>query len=122
MGIEVSHPAPLSAEDAETELRSQGLHFLTLDVPAVENTAHWHSFSSVFYITSGTLQLTDVASGAVHEAGPGARVSVPERVLHSERSERGYSILLGVSRDPTTFEDPVNLLPESLPGAEGSPA
>ena len=114
MGIEVTQPGIESNQAVEAELRELGLHFLTLDVPPVENTSHWHSFSSVFYITTGNLQLTDVESGAVLQAGPGSRVSVPAKTLHAEHSTEGYSILLGVSRDPATFEDPVNLPPEDL--------
>lgn len=112
--IEVTQPGIESPHAVEAQLRGMGLHFLTLDVPPVENTAHWHSFSSVFYITKGSLMLTDVTSGDVLEAGPGSRVSVPAKTLHAERSAEGYSILLGVSRDPATFEDPVNLPPEDL--------
>ena len=116
MGIEITNPGFESAEAVEAEMTGQGLYFLPLDVPPVENTAHWHDFSSIFYITKGRVRLTDVASGQVVEAGPGSRVVVPEKALHAEKSEEGYSILLGVSRDPATFEGDVNLPPEDLPG------
>ena len=114
MEITVTRPEIDTEDKIEAELRRQGLYFLKLDVPAVENGSHWHDFSSTFYITEGTLYLSDVASGTIHEAGPGARVSVPEGTLHAERSETGYSILLGVTRDPATFAEPLNLPPEDL--------
>ena len=115
MGIEITNPGVASAADVESELKGLGLYFMPLDVPPVENTSHWHDFSSVFYITEGTVHLTDVATGTVHEAGPGARVSVPEGALHAEKSEGGYSILLGTTKDPATFEGDVNLPPDDLP-------
>ena len=113
MSIEVTQPGIKSESAVEAELRGAGLHFLKFEVPAVENGAHWHSFSSVFYVSEGTLQLTDVESGTTHHVVPGSRVSVPERTLHAECSD-GYTILLGTSRDPATFEDPVNLAPDDL--------
>ncbi|MDH3644838.1 MAG: cupin domain-containing protein [Gammaproteobacteria bacterium] len=113
MTIEVTQPGIESEAAVEAELRDLGLHFLKFEVPAVDNASHWHSFSSVFYVNEGTLLLTDVETGQVHHAGPGSRVSVPERTLHAERSD-GYSILLGTSRDPATFEDPVNLAADEL--------
>ena len=116
MTIEVRNGGGKSPADIEAELTEAGLHFLALDVPPVENSAHWHDFSSVFYVTKGSLRLTDVESGEVLDAQPGCRVSVPERTLHAENSTTGYSILLGVTRDPATFEEDVNLSPADLPG------
>jgi len=113
MAIEVTQPGIESEAAIEAELRGLGLHFLKFEVPAVANTSHWHSFSSVFYVNEGSLELTDVESGETHTVVPGNRVSVPGRSLHAERSD-GYTILLGTSRDPATFEDPVNLAPEDL--------
>ena len=81
MSIEIT-PAGFAPDDAEATFRARGFAYFTpLDVPPVENTTHWHSFDSIFSITSA----------------------------------EGYSILLGVSRDPATFEDPVDLPPEDLP-------
>ena len=114
MSIDVRDGDGKSPAEIEAELTGAGLHFLALDVPPVENTAHWHDFSSVFYITKGSVRLTDSTSGEVYDAQPGARVSVPARALHAEKSATGYSILLGVTRDPATFEDDVNLPPEDL--------
>ncbi|MFN3230949.1 MAG: hypothetical protein ACE363_02185 [Alphaproteobacteria bacterium] len=114
MGLEITNPGAKSAENIEAELTDQGLYFTPLDVPPVENTSHWHDFSSVFYVVSGSAQLTDIESGIVHEIGPGSRVSVPAKALHAEKSQEGYSILLGTTRDPATFEGDVNLPPSDL--------
>ena len=115
MGIKVTNAEIESEEAFKAELESAGLpFFMPLEVPPVENTSHWHSFSSVFYITEGKVQLTDVATGVTHEAGPGSRISVPAKALHHEFSADGYKILLGVTRDPATFEEDVNLPPENL--------
>ena len=118
MSIEITQ-AEFNRDAAEAVFRDRGFpFFVALDVPPVENTTHWHSFSSLFYITKGSVSLTDGETGTTYEAEPGSLVSVPAQALHAERSEEGYSILLGVSRDPATFEDPVNLPPEELPHYE----
>ena len=115
MGIEITRVDLPTQEEAQAALKEAGFpFFVPLDVPPVENTSHWHSFSSVFFVTEGNVQLTDVATGTTHEAGPGSRVSVPERTLHHEYSADGYKILLGVTHDPATFEEDVNLPPEAL--------
>ena len=103
----------------ETEARAafaqSGLdHVLELDVPPVDNRAHWHNFSSQFYLTAGSLEITDVASGEVLRCEAGTRVTVPARVLHAEYSPEGYSIFLGTSVAPGDYGDPVNRLPEEL--------
>ncbi len=115
MGVEITNPGSQSADAIEAELKGLGLFFTPLDVPPVENTSHWHDFSSVFYITEGSVRLTDVESGTVHEAGPGSRISVPAKALHHEYSAEGYKILLGTTKDPATFTGDVNLPPEDLP-------
>ena len=106
-----------SAEEVETELKGLGLHFTPLDVPPVKNDVHWHAFSSPFYLVSGELSLTNGETGDIFDAGPGDKISVPEGALHAENSETGYSILLGTTRDPATFEEPVNRPPETRPAS-----
>lgn len=108
-----------NAWPGETEARAAfaqaGLdHVLQLDVPPVENSAHWHRFSSQFYLTAGSLEITDVASGEVLRCQAGTRVTVPARVLHAEYSPEGYSIFLGTSVAPEDYGDPVDRLPEEL--------
>lgn len=101
--------------EARRHFATVGLdHILELDVPAVDNTAHWHRFDSCFYLTSGELQLTDVASGEVLHCRAGTRVTVPARVLHAEYSPEGYGIFLGTSVPAEAFGDPVNRPPDEL--------
>lgn len=100
---------------ARAQFAQAGLdHVLELDVPPVDNSAHWHHFDAQFYLTAGSLRITDVASGEVLHCEAGTRVSVPARVLHAEYSPEGYSILLGTSVPPEDYGDPVNRLPEEL--------
>ncbi|MFB3079177.1 MAG: hypothetical protein ACE1Y4_14355, partial [Lysobacterales bacterium] len=61
----------------------------------------------------GELLITDVAHDRVLLAGPGSRVDVPQRVLHSEESS-GYKIIAGMSVDPDRVTEPVDRDPESL--------
>lgn len=103
-----------SAEALEGFAKAGLDHVLELDVPPVDNTAHWHHFSSQFYLTAGSLTITDIASGEVLHCEAGTRVSVPARVLHAEYSPDGYSILLATSVPPEEYGDPVNRPPEEL--------
>ena len=104
-----------SEAEARAGFAQAGLdHVLELDVPPVDNTAHWHHFSSQFYLTAGSLEITDVASGEVLRCEAGTLVNVPARVLHAEYSPEGYSIFLGTSVPPEEYGDPVNRLPEEL--------
>ena len=89
MTIEVRNGDGKSPAAIEAELTEAGLHFLALDVPPVENGAHWHDFSSVFYVTKGSVRLTDVESGEVLDVQPGCRVSVSGR-------EDGFLPVIGV--------------------------
>ncbi len=104
-----------SRQDAETEIRDAGLHEMIFDVPAVDNEPHWHDFDARLYLLEGTLHLRDVKAGVVHECAPGMRIDVPARTVHAERSE-GYTVLLGSTKDPATFDENLNRPPETLPG------
>jgi mannose-6-phosphate isomerase-like protein (cupin superfamily) len=95
-------------------LGRQGLHVLALDVEPVLNDPHWHHFDAEFHVLSGSLELTDAATGRIHACGPGSRVRVPARALHAEHSPAGYRIALGTSVAPEEFGDPVNRPPETL--------
>lgn len=102
-----------SPEDAQREIAEMGLHRCDMDVPAVDNRSHWHDFSTLIYILDGELRITDSSRDEELVAGPGARVTVPERVLHSERSE-GYRIIAGMTVDPASLTNDVDLDPSLL--------
>lgn len=104
----------VSPEAAAQAFAEQGLHVLSLDVPAVKNGPHWHHFDSEFYIVSGHLALTDAENDTVLDCPAGTWVSVPGRALHAEFSEQGYAIVLGTSVPAEAFGDPVDLPPEAL--------
>lgn len=103
-----------SSESARREIADHGLHLCEMSVPPVDNETHWHDFSTLIYLLDGELRITDTASGEVLVAGPGARVTVPERVLHSEHSADGYRILAGMSVDPASLAGEVDLHPALL--------
>ena len=102
-----------SPEQAFDEIEIAGLYTVETDVPEVKNESHWHDFSTWIYILEGELHITDKAQDRVLLAGPGSRVDVPERVLHSEESS-GYKIIAGMSADPAEVTEPVDRDPESL--------
>jgi len=94
------------------ELELNGLHIMEMDVPAVDNEPHWHRFSTWLYVLEGELTITDATLERSFTAGPGARVDVPERVVHSERSA-GYRIIAGLSELPDDLAE-VDLPPDRL--------
>ena len=95
------------------EIEINGLYAMEMDVPAVRNESHWHSFSTWIYILEGELLITDTAKDKVLAAGPGARVDVPERVLHCEESS-GYKIIAALSVNPDSLKEPIDLDPSEL--------
>ncbi len=101
-----------SEEQVFDELEINGLHVVEMEIPAVKNESHWHEFSTWFYILEGELLITDTAQDKTLKATPGARVDVPERVLHSEESA-GYKIIAGLTSLPSD-PDNVDLPPEAL--------
>ncbi len=102
-----------SPDRAYDEIEIAGLYAVEMSVPAVKNESHWHDFSTWIYILQGELAITDTAQDRVLLAGPGSRVDVPERVLHSEESS-GYQIIAGMSVNPAKLTEPVDRDPDSL--------
>jgi uncharacterized RmlC-like cupin family protein len=102
-----------SPEQAYDEMEINGLYPVEMDVPAVKNESHWHEFSTWLYVLEGELHITDTAHDRILVAGPGSRVDVPERVLHSEEST-GYKIIAGLSVNPGAITEPIDLAPELL--------
>lgn len=113
MSIAIHHNIKLSEAEATAELQAKGLHTMTLEVEPVQNTAHWHHFDAQFHILSGDLEFTDVAGDVRHVCGAGSLINVPSGLLHAERSEQGYTIVLGTSVPAEEFGDPVNLPPKN---------
>jgi hypothetical protein len=64
-------------------------------------------------MVEGTLRLTDPTNGVTHVVGAGTKVVVPARTLHAEKHD-GFKAVLGLSVDPSTLEQPINLPPEEL--------
>ena len=102
-----------SPSQASEEIDKAGQFPVEMGVPAVCNESHWHRFSTWIYVLEGTLYITDSALGVTFEAAKGSRVEVPERVLHSEKSE-GYRIVAGMSVNPAGLTGPIDLDPAEL--------
>jgi len=100
--------------EARDEIESLSLHIMEMKVPPVRNESHWHTFSTRIYILEGELNITDSARNLILTAGPGAMVEVPEKVLHSEHSPAGYSIIAGLTMEPASLTGPIDLDPKLL--------
>jgi len=114
MEIKVRHKYFSKPSQAIAEVEARGLHLLKMAVQPVRNQSHWHHFSTRIYILEGELHITDSVRNITMQAGPGSLVEVPERVLHSEESTGGYSIIAGLTVDPATLTGPVDRDPGLL--------
>lgn len=114
MSIAVKEKHFGTRDEALLEISNAGLFPLEMFVNPVKNTSHWHDFSTIIFLVEGELRITDVASQKTLIAGPGSRVTVPERVLHAEESVMGYRIIAGMSVDPASLTGAVDLPPDSL--------
>lgn len=112
--FEIHHQYFSDASEATAEIQGNQLHLMEFEVPAVDNSVHWHRFDATLYLLAGALDLTDGSTGKVHHVTVGDKVMLPEGTLHAERSE-GYTVLLGSSIPPEQFDNPVDLPPEALP-------
>ncbi|MEJ8566781.1 hypothetical protein [Elongatibacter sediminis] len=99
---------------AYDEIEIAALYPADFKVPPVDNDNHWHEFSSQIYILEGELHITDVDQDKTLVAGPGARVDVPARVVHQEKSGQGYTVIAGMSVDPASLDGPTDLDPKLL--------
>lgn len=102
-----------SPKQAYGEIEIAGLYAVEMNVPAVKNESHWHDFSTWIFILEGELLITDIDQDRTLLAGPGSRVDVPQRVLHSEESS-GYKIIAGMSADPAGVAEPIDRDPDLL--------
>ena len=114
MRIKVVHDYFQTEKDAGADVDARGLHAVSMQVPPVHNESHWHMFSTRIYILDGQLNITDTLQEKTFTAGPGALVEVPERVLHSEHSDSGYTIIAGMTIPATDISEPVDLPPSQL--------
>jgi hypothetical protein len=114
MSISVKEKHYDTRDEALLEISNAGLFPLEMFVSPVKNTSHWHDFSTLIFIVEGELKITDIASQKTLIAGPGSRVTVPERTLHAEESALGYRIIAGMSVDPAGLTGDVDLPPDRL--------
>ena len=63
-------------------------------------------------ITNGRFRFQDPATGTVHECVAGTRFDISERTLHIEEAHRGYSAIVGFSKDEVP--EPFIRAPEEL--------
>lgn len=116
MNIDVHPDYFIQPSEAFDEIKSRGLHPVEMNVPPVSNGSHWHAFSTRIYVLEGQLEITDSERRLTLQAGPGALVEVPERVLHSEQSGSGYRIIAGLTVHPAALTGTIDLDPELLHG------
>lgn len=113
MSMIVTENAFTSKEQAIEEIKAANLWLLEVDVEPKQADAHWHEFYAQVYILEGQLKITDVASGIEYVCGPGTRMIVPPRTLHSE-DYPGAKIVFGISIDPAMLGEGLDRDPAEL--------
>jgi quercetin dioxygenase-like cupin family protein len=113
MGITAKKNAFETKKQAISEIEAANLWAIEFDLEAGEVDTHWHDFYSQVYVLEGKIDITDTASGKTHKCGKGTRVIAPPRTLHSEKCG-GAKALAGVSVDPATLPEDINLTPSTL--------
>ena len=99
--------------EAYAEIEARGWHPITLEVDVDDDELHWHEFSSVIYVLSGTLRAV-TAEGSVVEAPAGSRLEAPARLLHRERDSHHRSVI-GLELPIERLTAPINKPPADLP-------
>jgi uncharacterized cupin superfamily protein len=113
MAMIVTENAFKTKKQAIAEIKAANLWLFEFEPEPAENPAHWHDFYGQVYILEGQVNLRDEASGTDYACGPGTRVIVPPRTLHSEQI-LGYKAVIGLSVDPATLGEDINLSPAAL--------
>lgn len=113
MTISAKQNAFKTKAQAIKEIKTANLWVVEFELEAGEVDAHWHDFYAQTYILEGQIDITDTASGKIHQCGRGTRVDAPPRTLHSEKCG-GAKIVAGVSVDPATLPKEINLSPAEL--------
>ncbi|RLA47077.1 MAG: hypothetical protein DRR06_03560 [Gammaproteobacteria bacterium] len=114
MGLIVTENAFTKREQAIDEIKAANLWLLELVLEPGERDTHWHDFYAQDYILEGELILKDEALGVEHRIGPGTRLIAPPRWLHSEKMESPVKLLIGLSIDPATLPENIDLSPAEL--------
>ena len=84
-------------EQAIAEILEEGYRPVPwTDRPGVSYEPHRHEDDETLYIVSGSMDFTDLETGKTHELQSGDKLFLPANTLHSARTQKGVSYIMGV--------------------------
>jgi quercetin dioxygenase-like cupin family protein len=94
-------------EQALAEITSDGYWPISwIDKPGAIYEPHRHCDDETLYVVDGSIDFTDLTTGATHHLGPGDKLFLPARLPHSASSKDGATYIMGI-RTLVAFEDHV---------------
>lgn len=113
MFVDIREQHVSTEAEAYAEIEARGWYPITLEFDVEDEELHWHDFSSVIYVLSGTLRAED-AEGQLIEVPAGARLEAPARLLHRERNSKHRSVI-GLDVPIEALTAPINKPAADLP-------
>lgn len=115
MEYEFTQGEPISEQEALDRISAMGLHGLAFDDVHHEDEAlHWHEFSSVSFVISGTGSFAD-EHGNVTLMQPGCRLQAPAGWLHRVLAGSAGRIVLGTNLPYADWTMPIDKDPADRP-------
>jgi hypothetical protein len=107
----------ITEQEALEQVAAMGFHGLAFDdVHNEDETLHWHEFSAVTWVISGTGSFAD-EHGNVTSAGPGCRVQAPAGWLHRTLAGTNNRLVLGTDLPVEKWTAPIDKDPADRPAA-----
>lgn len=115
MEYEFTAGAPITEQEALDQVAALGLHGLAFDdVHEEDETLHWHEFTGVTWVISGTGAFAD-EHGNVTNTGPGCRLQAPAGWLHRTLAGTRARLVIGTDPPGEVWTAPINKDPADRP-------
>lgn len=107
----------ISEAGALEQVAAMGLHGLAFDdVHADDEVLHWHEFSAVTWVISGTGSFAN-EHGTVTQVQPGCRLRAPAGWLHRSLAGTNTRVVVGSDLPGEAWTAPINKDPAERPAA-----
>jgi hypothetical protein len=115
MTYEFTTGAPITEAEALERVAAMGLHGLAFDDVHDEDEAlHWHEFSAVTWVISGTGSFAD-EQGNVTQVQPGCSVRASAGWLHRTLAGTRTRVVIGTDLPGAAWTSPINKDPADRP-------
>ena len=115
MTYEFTTGAPITEEEALAQVTAMGWHGLAFDdVHDEDETLHWHDFSAVAWVISGSGSFAD-EHGVVTHLQPGCHLRNSAGWLHRTLAGTNTRVVLGTDRPYREWTRPIDKEPADRP-------